>query len=112
MNKSTLRTIVVVAGLATAVIHLFLNVLMGKLDILFTLNGLGYLALTGAFAFNPPALRGQRRLLHYAFMAYAAVTILAWFVLGSLGDPLGIVTKLIEAVLIWALAMHLKAEGG
>lgn len=110
MNKSMLRTIVVVAGLATAVIHLFLNVLMGSLSIPFTLNGLGYLALTGAFAFDPPALRGQRRLLHYAFMAFAAVTIVAWFVLGDMGDVLGIVTKLIEVALIAALAVHLKAE--
>lgn len=109
MNRSTLRVIVLVLGLFTAIVHLVvLNVLSGKVDVLFTLNGLGYLALLFAF-YNPSILPDRRDLVHYALMAFALVTIIAWFAAGDLGDPLGIVTKIVEALLIIATWMHLRA---
>jgi hypothetical protein len=41
-------------------------------------------------------------------MAFTAVTILAWFVFGNLGDIVGIITKVDELLLIGALWQHLK----
>ena len=81
----------------------------GRPDILFTLNGLGYLGLLGAFIINPGFLAGQRRLLHYAFIAYTAITILAFLAMGDTGlggkpfNPVGWVTKIDEVLLILAL---------
>ena len=111
MNRSVLRTAILILGLVTALIHLVvLNIRMGHLDLLFTLNGLGYLGLLGAFFVNPPIVAGRRRLLSYAFMGFAAVTIVAWVVLGDMDDRLAWATKLDELLLIAALAMNLRNE--
>ena len=111
MNRTTLRTAVLVLGLVTAIVHLVvLNIRMGGLDLLFTLNGLGYLAFLGTFFLNPSIVAGRRRLLSYAFMAFTAVTILAWVALGDMGDRLAWVTKADEVRLIAALAMNLRHE--
>jgi hypothetical protein len=110
MNKSVLRGVILVTGLITAGVHLFMNVVMGHFDLLFTLNGLGYLGLLAAFFFNLPWISRQRTLLHYLFMLYAATTIVAWFIMGSMTDPIGISTKIDEAILIVALFLHLRAE--
>jgi hypothetical protein len=110
MNKSVLRGIILVTGLITAAIHLFMNVVMGHMDLLFTLNGLGYLGLLAAFFFNLPWISRQRALVHYLFMLYATVTIVAWFILGSLHDPIGITAKIDEVILITALFLDLRAE--
>ena len=82
--KGSARTGILVFGLVTALVHLVvLNVLLGGISPIFTLNGLGYLALLAAFFLNPAMLQGRRRLLHYAFIAYTAVTIVAWIPGGS-----------------------------
>ena len=110
MNKSVLRGVILVTGLITAIVHLYLNVRMGHIDLLFTLNGLGYLGLLAAFFFNLPWISKQRVLLHYLFMLFAAVTIVAWFILGDMNDMVGILTKVDEAILIIALFLNLRAE--
>lgn len=110
MNRSFLRTVIVICALATAVIHLYLNVLMGKFSLLFTLNGLGYLTLLSAWYFQPAVLRPYRTLVVLAFLGFTSLTIVAWIFLGNLSDPLGITTKLIELVLIGALMMDWRLE--
>jgi hypothetical protein len=121
MSRSALRTSIIVLGLITALVHLVLLNLSfvrttGSLDLLFALNGLGYLGLLGIFIINPGFLAGQRRLFHYAFMAFAAVTILAFLAKGGTGfggrpfDPVGWVTKIDEVLLILALWQHAKVE--
>ena len=114
MTKSSIRTIIILLTLITASVHLvWLNLESisdkGILDINFTLNGLGYLSLLAAFAFNFPA--GRERLVHYAFMAFAAVTILAYFAFTpDIARPLGLVTKAVEVLLIVFLWMHLQRD--
>ena len=121
MNRSTLRTSIIILGLITALVHLVLLNIgylreTGRPDILFTLNGLGYLGLLGAFVLNPGFLGGQRRLVHYAFMAFAGITILAFLAKGGTGfagrpfDPVGWATKLDEVLLILALWRNVKLE--
>jgi hypothetical protein len=110
MSKSSVRTIIILLTLFTAAVHgIVLNLQMGTIDPLFTLNALGYLALLGALLYNFPA--GRQKLVHYAFMAFTAVTIVAWFAMSYLrGDAtvLGYVTKLDELLLIAFLWMHLN----
>ena len=111
MNRSSLRAVILVAGLTTALIHLvLLNVAMGKIDPLFTLNGLGYLILLAALLLNLPGVSKQQPLVHWAFMAFTAVTILAWVVMGRPYTMLGYFAKLDEIVLIAALYLHLRAK--
>jgi hypothetical protein len=112
MNQKTVRNVILALGLITAFVHLvILNfVVMGHLDPKFTLNGLGYLALLWAFFANPSFVQGRRPLLHYVFIGYTVLTILAWFVYGKMGDPLGLLTKLDEVLLIAALVYNLRLE--
>ena len=90
-----------VLTLATGLIHLVvLNLLLGNLSIPFTLNGLGYLALLAALVLPIPFLRANRQLVKYILMGFAAVTILAWIIIGRPYTTLGYITKLIELTLI------------
>jgi hypothetical protein len=92
-----------VLGLFTALVHLIvLN--LDHFDPLFTLNGVGYLALLAAY-FLPVAIFIQNRnLVRWVFIIYTALTILA-YVFFAVRDPsnlstLGNITKLVELVLI------------
>lgn len=117
MNRSSLRPIILVTGLLTAFVHLVvLNVIIfsteGHLDLLFSLNGLGYLTLLGMFFLAPEFVEEQWDFFHYVFIGFAAVTIIAFFILGGTGfggkevDPLGYATKIDEVILIASLWMH------
>jgi hypothetical protein len=110
MSLSVLRPAIIVLTLATAAIHLVLSASAG---LMFLLNGLGYIALLAAvLGWLPLAfLKGREGLLHYAFMAYTAVTLVAYFVVNggeSFSNVLGLATKVIELVLIVALWQHLR----
>lgn len=109
MNRKTYRTAILVFGLFTALVHLvLLNVLMGGISPIFTLNGLGYLALLWVFFRRPAFLIGRRALLHYVFIGYTAATLLAWVAIGDKSDPIGWITKASEVLLIVALALNLR----
>jgi hypothetical protein len=111
MKHATLHSIVLVTGLVTGLIHLvLLSLQLGELSFLFILNGLGYLALVALFFVNPSFIAERRNLMHYAFIAYTAVTILAW--LPAEKTLTGYVTKIDEVILIAALFMHLRSSEG
>lgn len=112
MTRSTLRTSIIILGLITALVHLVILNLgylrdTGRPDLLFTLNGLGYLSLLVALFGRIPFLTNQRTLVHIAFIAFAAVTVLAWVFVG-VKSPLGYGTKVVEILLIIALYQHLR----
>jgi hypothetical protein len=116
MSQKTLRIAILVLGLFTGIVHLVILPLLGgffplsDLDYLFLLNGAGYFVLLVVFFTNPQFDRGRTPLLHYAFMLYALATIVAWFLLGDMGDKLAWVTKLDEVLLIAALFLDMRAE--
>ena len=110
MSQKLSRTLIIVTTLVTALIHLvLLNIFLGKIDLLFTLNGLGFLVLLALFLTQPSFIANQRSLFMYGYIGFTAITILAWFILGDLGDPLGIVTKLDEAILVYALISNMRS---
>ena len=106
MNKQTLRTLVIVTAVMTAVIHLYYAFfLIGPtetLGILFILNALAYLGLLLAYLGKLSFLRLSPSMITWAFIAFTAVTILAWIAMGE-RSPLGYFTKLDEIVLLIAL---------
>ncbi len=111
MGRNTYRSVITIATLITALIHLvLLNILLGGIDPLFTLNGLGYLVLLAAYLFPPGFLHGRSSLVYITFIGFTAVTISAWEFLGDLTDPLGIVTKIVEVVLLVALVLDWRRE--
>lgn len=95
-----LNPAIFILTMATVLIHLSLNFLMGKFDIMFTLNGLGYLTLLAALFLDLPVARDNRRLIRFLLMGFALVSIIAWFFLGDMTWWVGWVTKLIEIALI------------
>lgn len=98
---------IIVLALVAALVHLVvLNMLMGKIDLLFTLNGLGYLALLAAYFL--PQLRSMRGLVRWALIGYTLVTIAAWIFMGE-RDFIGYTTKLAEAGLIALLLIDARS---
>jgi hypothetical protein len=86
---------IILLTLITAVIHLSLVFP----SVLFILNGLGYLALLGAFFLPIPQLTGYRTLVRWALVGYTALTIVLWIVMGS-RIPIAYVAKVDEVILI------------
>lgn len=84
---------------ATAVIHLLLG--FGATDVLFILNGLGYLVLVVCLYFVPQ-LAAQRSLIRWALLGFTAVTFILYFAFNwpEIWGPLGLATKAIELALI------------
>ena len=100
--RNLLRIGVVVLALGTAIIHLYL----GSLGFpLFLLNGLGYLALVAALYLPIPQLARYRDAVRWAFIGYAALTIVLWILVGA-RTPIGYADKLIEIALITLLLIE------
>lgn len=93
---------IIVLTLFTAFVHLvLLSIGMGKIDPVFVLNGLGYLAILAAYFL--PQFKGLHSTVRWAFMGYAFLNIIAWIILGDKTWPegaLGYFTKLDEVLLI------------
>ncbi len=106
-NSSRLSAVqigIIILTLATALIHFSLLFP----DLLFILNGLGYLSLLAAYFLPIDLARKNHNLVRWLYMLFVAVTILAWVVMGDKSWPagaLGYVTKLIEVVLIVLLVV-------
>jgi len=111
MSRSTTRAAIIILTLITAAVHLIvLNFQMGQLDLLFTLNGLGYLGLLGLYLIRPAFLATQNTLLYGVYILFTIATIVAFFIFGSMSDMLGWATKVVEVLLILALVMEMRAR--
>lgn len=92
---------IILLTLITAIIHIALG------QPLFILNGLGYLALLAALYLPIPILKRWNRLIRWVFGGYILLTIVLYFVFHADGswqeDGLGMVTKLIEVILLLLL---------
>lgn len=93
---------IITLTVVTAVIHLALNFP----SLWFILNGLGYLALLSALYWPARLLWGRRFQLRWGLLAYAAITILAWLVMGDKQMTLGYITKAVELALIGLLLVE------
>jgi hypothetical protein len=116
MSLTPLRLAITLLAVATALIHWSLLVIMGRFDLIFFLNGVGYLALTFAYLTDRPLGATRRPLLHGLFIAYTAVTVLAWLAIGEKNPAttlgaLGYIDKIIEILLIVALVISLRRIG-
>lgn len=91
--------VAILGALVSAAIHLWLApTLMGfsqTLGILFYLNGLGWIG--GLLLF---VSRYWRRELYLVAAGYAAVTIIAFFVMSGRLRPMAVLAKLAEAVVV------------
>ena len=97
-NKITIGPLqwgIILLTIATAGIHISLLFP----DVLFILNGLGYLTLLAALYLPIPALANYRPWVRWALMGFTALTIILWVIMGA-RSPLGFIDKALEVVLI------------
>ena len=118
MNRSTLRILIIVTAVVTALVHLalgvggILTIGVNTLGVLFVLNALGYLALLAAlFVPNVPVFADNRSLAHYLMIAFAALTFVLYFLMNGFSHlgAAAIVAKLAELILMSSTWMHLRA---
>ena len=100
-TDNVLRIGIIVLTLATAFIHLQLNFP----DPVFILNGLGYLALLAALYLPVPQLARYRHVVRLVLIAYAALTIFLWVLVGA-HTPIGYIDKAMEVTLIALLLLQ------
>ncbi len=103
MRIGLMQVVIILLALIAAGIHLSLLFP----DVVFILNGLGYLSLTAAY-FLPlpiPFLQDRKRLVRFALIGYTALTLILWLVIGQ-RTPLGIFTAVVEALLIVLLVFQ------
>ncbi len=72
---------IIFAGLATALLHLSLFSKMGPDPIV--LNGLGYLALLGAYFLPIPFLQQRHKMVWWVLVGYSILTIILWVIMGD-----------------------------
>ncbi|HET9221802.1 MAG TPA: hypothetical protein VFO07_04825 [Roseiflexaceae bacterium] len=98
---------IIVLALTTAAIHFSRAAADPEISVLFTLNGLGYLALVAALYAPLSLTASKRRLLRGILIGYTAVTIALYLVWGLMSGewaiPLGPIDKLVEVALIGLL---------
>jgi hypothetical protein len=78
MNLSGKHYVIILAALATAILHISLWP-----DIMFTLNGVGYLGLLAAYFLPVPFFQERRTLVWWALAGYTLLTIILWVVMGD-----------------------------
>ena len=101
-KTSGLRIGIIILALATAGIHLSLALFRPDpmFTPLFIFNALGYIVLLVAYLL--PQLAAYHNLIRWLFIAFATVTVIAYFVFnaGNFVNPIGLLTKAIEIALI------------
>jgi hypothetical protein len=101
------RVGIVLLTLTTAIVHLGFYLPDPVGEVIYGLNALGYVGLLGLLYLPLRRLNPWRRLIRWALIGYAALTIAAYLLAGLLirdwTVPLGPFTKLVEAALIGLL---------
>ncbi len=116
-NLSGKQIAIIIGVILTALLHLgaaFDKVLFPSgPDPLFTLNGLGYLGLLGAYFLPIPFFQQRHKMIWWVLFVYIIITIVAWLVIWvgmnviAQGVPFfshdslyGIPAKIIEVILL------------
>jgi cellulose synthase/poly-beta-1,6-N-acetylglucosamine synthase-like glycosyltransferase len=98
-----LQAAIVLAALATALIHIWLAFQFpGGVDPVFLLNGVGYLGLTALLFLPLPVLDPYRNIVRWVLIGYTLITVLAWVFAGA-RSTIAYIDKAIEILLIACL---------
>jgi len=115
MNITWKRIGIILADISTASLHLYSAFALYpppqlSPDPLFTLNGLGYLGLLGAYILPIPFFQKRHKLVWAVLGGYAILTIVLWAIIGdkNFATPaglIGLLAKISEVLLLgflWA----------
>jgi hypothetical protein len=119
MNLKWKRIGIILADVTTASLHIFSAFALYpppqvSPDPVFTLNGLGYLGLLGAYLLPIPFFQKHHKLIGWVLGGYAVLTIFLWVAIGdknfaSLAGQVGLSAKIAELFLLaflWADRPH------
>lgn len=81
MNLTGKHYGIILSTLATALLHLSLFPRLGPDPI--ALNGLGYLALLGAYFLPIPFFQQRHNLVWWALLGYTVLTFILWVIMGD-----------------------------
>ena len=101
MNLTGRHYGIILFTLATAFLHIVLYP-----DIMFTLNGLGYLGLLGAYFLPISFFQQRHNLVWWALVGYTALTIILWVIMGDktfvagTSSATGYYAKAVEVILL------------
>jgi hypothetical protein len=76
-------------------------------DVMFILNGLGYLGLLGALFLALPFFKDHHPLMRYVLMGYTTLTVILWLIMGE-RSLLGYSTTLLEVLIVVLLWLDRK----
>ena len=105
---SLLQLGVLALGVMTAILHLIVGI---EGEWLLLLNGLGYLGLMALLYLPLNFIQKQmKQPLHWVVLGYTVITLVGYFVTHPLGayDSFGLLTKLVEVLLIVAVWLRLQ----
>ena len=106
MNLSIKHYGIILAGLVAAYFHIILFP-----DIMFMLNGLGYIGLLGAYFLRIPFFQQRHNMVWWGLVGYTLLTIALWAIMGDknfvagTNSAIGYYAKTAEVVLLallWA----------
>jgi hypothetical protein len=103
---AAIRAGVVLLTLIAAAVHLSLLFP----DVVFILNGLGYLALLAALYLPIPRLMPHRRIARMMLIGYATLTVLLWVAIGE-RSSIGFLTTADEVALVILLLVEGRRMG-
>ena len=103
VKMGTLQLGIILIAIIAAIVHITLIFP----DVMFILNGLGYLGLTGALFLALPFFKDHRSLVRYVLMGYTLLTVILWVAIGE-RSFVGYGTTLLEVVLIVMLWLDRK----
>ena len=92
---------IILSNLATAFLHLSLFP-----DIGFSLNGLGYIGLLGAYFLPIPFFQQRHKLVWWVLVGYTLLTIVLWIIMGNkqfvagTSSAIGYYAKAAEVILL------------
>jgi len=81
MNLSFKKWGIIIANLATALLHLSLFPQMGADPIV--ANGLGYLGLLAAYFMPMPMFQKNHKMVWWGMVGYTALTMVLWIIMGD-----------------------------
>lgn len=82
MKLSGTQIGILVSGLATAFLHIYLATKIGIFDPI-VLNGIGYIGLLGAYFLPIPFFQQRHKLVWWVLVGYTILTIILWVVMGN-----------------------------
>ena len=105
---SLVQLVMLAAALTAAAIHLYLGLKFA--DVIFVLNGIGYIGLVGMYLLPINFLKPFHNLIGWALMGYSALTIILWAIMNGKPDPVGLLALGVEAAIIVTVLLDMRGR--